>query len=352
MLIADGTKTIEGVRAADAEKKRITRAGKKKKGSPGRPGETTPALTWQDDDVGTFCAVTSRSGQYWVKEDNGHYLVTYAPSRVNRRRPGEEYRTLGEEIASLKEAKALAQADYERYSAPAPAPAPAPTPAPSLAGGETVAPTTTAPADFDLIHGNPWELARIIIAKVDGQRARNIACTILDGLNHKLDKPKSFDKFMGENSAAAAKLRDENQRLKIKCDALKGEVEDLKVEIEKLKTPDMLDALVTLLRATPEDERGSVINGLMKAAFDKAKGNRASEAPPPSNSTDAIGQWQIKPKKYVTGWSWFATDGSVSLNSNPATLFATQDEAETDARAAIARAGQSQPAAIAEERRR
>jgi hypothetical protein len=45
----------------------------------------------------------------------------------------------------------------------------------------------------------------------------------------------------------------------------------------------------------------------------------------------------------VKGWSWFATNGSVSLNDNPAALFATQEEAEANARAAIARAGQLQP---------
>ena len=49
---------------------------------------------------------------------------------------------------------------------------------------------------------------------------------------------------------------------------------------------------------------------------------------------------QIRPKKYVSGWFWSATNGSVSLNSNPAALFATQEEAEADARAVIARSGQ------------
>ena len=51
---------------------------------------------------------------------------------------------------------------------------------------------------------------------------------------------------------------------------------------------------------------------------------------------------QIRPKKYVSGWFWSATNGSVSLNSNPAALFATQEEAEADARAVIARSGQLQ----------
>jgi hypothetical protein len=44
----------------------------------------------------------------------------------------------------------------------------------------------------------------------------------------------------------------------------------------------------------------------------------------------------------------------VKLNSNPAALFATQEEAKANARAVTAGAGQEQeqPAAIAEERRR
>jgi hypothetical protein len=107
----------------------------------------------------------------------------------------------------------------------------------------------------------------------------------------------------------------------------------------------------------------NVANGKDKVAAQSAELAPSANVPtePPLQSSDeaplldmptgAIDQWQIKAKKYVKGWSWFATDGSVSLNSNAATLFATQEEAEANARAVIAGVGQERPAAIAEERR-
>jgi ParB/RepB/Spo0J family partition protein len=60
------------------------------------------------------------------------------------------------------------------------------------------------------------------------------------------------------------------------------------------------------------------------------KARHAAEA---SNSN---GRWEIKPNKYLKGWTWFATDGSATLTSNPGALFATEMEARIDANAAIA----------------
>jgi ParB-like chromosome segregation protein Spo0J len=243
-------------------------------------------------------------------------------------------------------------------TSPAGAPAPAPittSPAASTATnaaklGTPAATDATKPgtAAFDLMQSSPWELARIIVAKIEGVRARDIACAILDQIELKLDKAdrKSIGERMKENSAAQiAKLQDEKRQLETKCLALEGEVKDLRDEIAELKVVDLFDALVTLLRATPEDERAHTINVLMKEVLDRAKGDSATVEPTPpvptatelsANSNTAIGQWQIKPQKYVNSWSWFATNGSVSLNSNPTTLFATPEEAETNARAVIA----------------
>jgi hypothetical protein len=47
--------------------------------------------------------------------------------------------------------------------------------------------------------------------------------------------------------------------------------------------------------------------------------------------------WQIKTHKYAKGLSWSATNGTMNLNSKPGVLFATEDEARADARAAIER---------------
>jgi hypothetical protein len=58
----------------------------------------------------------------------------------------------------------------------------------------------------------------------------------------------------------------------------------------------------------------------------------------------AINQWQVKFKKYPAGWFWSATsENNASMSNKPGVLFASQGEAEGDARAAIARAEESQP---------
>jgi hypothetical protein len=123
----------------------------------------------------------------------------------------------------------------------------APTATDAAATMTSASPPTTDAAEptnagFDLIQGNPWELARTIVAKIDAKQARNIACAILDGLSHKLNHRKSIGEFMEEKAAADAKLQDEKQRLKLKCLALEGEVQDLKAEIQKLKAPSGNDA--------------------------------------------------------------------------------------------------------------
>jgi ParB-like chromosome segregation protein Spo0J len=138
----------------------------------------------------------------------------------------------------------------------------------------------------------------------------------------------------GEQNLVAT-LRDEKRRLEIKCVALESEVTDLKAVIEKPLTRDTLvDALVKWVVPTKtKEEREFELGKLMRAVL--ATADTAASATS-KTATPAISQWQIKTRKYVNGWSWSATDGSVSLNSNPAALFATQAEAEGDARAAIA----------------
>jgi hypothetical protein len=62
---------------------------------------------------------------------------------------------------------------------------------------------------------------------------------------------------------------------------------------------------------------------------------QSSTEAPPSKSN---GKWEeIKTHKYKDGHSWFVTNGTTSLNSKPGVLFATEEEARTDARVAIDR---------------
>jgi hypothetical protein len=198
----------------------------------------------------------------------------------------------------------------------------------------------TAATNVDLVQDSPWGLARTIVAKIDGLRARDIACAILDELTRKLNEQdrKPLGEFIEEaNADQVARLQDENQRLEIKCLALESEVKNLKVQIQKLKAPSGNDADAT---ASAEVRKNHF------AAEEKAVAPTATAGS--ANSNISIDGWQVKFKQYPAGWFWSATNENVSLNSNPSVLFATPEEAEANARAAIARA---QPAPIAEERR-
>jgi hypothetical protein len=133
------------------------------------------------------------------------------------------------------------------------------------------------------------------------------------------------------------------RELELKIAGLESEIEDLK------KAPrgsvSLIDAVKAVIDSDASewgplaDIRPRIIKAMKPLLADLRK--FATPAPssteaPPSNSN---GQWQVKPNQYLNGWAWFATNGSVSLNSKPGALFETEEEARADARAAIERAG-------------
>jgi hypothetical protein len=173
------------------------------------------------------------------------------------------------------------------------------------------------------------ELARKLAT---AEQAKQAAYRKVDELEDRLkalegEEPKGgIDRLAAALIAALKSTKVSREKAELTIERICAE---LGIDPHKLNVPDS-KAAAQSVEPTPT----------APAPTDPLQGS-ASEASNPSMQTD--GQWQIKPKKYVKGWSWFATNGSVSLNDNPAALFATQEEAEANARAAIARAGQLQP---------
>jgi hypothetical protein len=100
-----------------------------------------------------------------------------------------------------------------------------------------------------------------------------------------------------------------------------------------------IDVLARAIEAARNDEDAAEAGKKHLAAVEPASTAPSTTEGSANSNISTDGQWQIKLNKYVKGWSWFATDGNASMNGNPAALFATQGEAEADARAAIARSG-------------
>jgi hypothetical protein len=136
---------------------------------------------------------------------------------------------------------------------------------------------------------------------------------------------------------AAIEWRDrEIQRLQAELKDLKG------ADLPTLTTAKHIEALTALLKKVSREAQELAVEDLCrKLKLDPHKLSIKSEAAPTEHSaseaSSSNGPWLIKPTKYVNGWSWFATNGSSNLNSKPGTLFATEVEAQADARAAIAR---------------
>ena len=88
------------------------------KGKADKPAEAT-ALVWEKDGFGSPQATTSK-GCYSIIEVGKHgHLVNYLPDKGSRV-PGQKHRTVEAHIKSVEAAKAIAQADFEKYFAPAP----------------------------------------------------------------------------------------------------------------------------------------------------------------------------------------------------------------------------------------
>jgi ParB-like chromosome segregation protein Spo0J len=116
------------------------------------------------------------------------------------------------------------------------------------------------------------------------------------------------------------------------------------------------DLACGFLHLLSDDERRAAFmealgTALMAADKPEIAGSAdGNDQDPATSAEETSGEWQIKIKKYVEGWFWTATatdKNKEALHSGPV---ATREEAENNARAAIERAGQKQPAAaIAEE---
>jgi len=124
-------------------------------------------------------------------------------------------------------------------------------------------------------------------------------------------------------------------------------IEGFKSEIEELKAvrtlPALIEMLAEQLRYMPMGERVHAMRSLVEKAditqtdvLEQAvKTSEPDNAPAPSDPTD---QWKIAVKKYQAGWFWTATDDENEKQGGPVK---TKEEAEADARAAIARKDKS-----------
>jgi hypothetical protein len=102
--------------------------------------------------------------------------------------------------------------------------------------------------------------------------------------------------------------------------------------------------------ASKEDNREAIVDVLADVigVTDKTASDANGSEADPKVSADRMretfaamddetsGEWQIKAKKYSKGWWWSATIGDRTLSCPTDVLFATQDEAQGAARAAIA----------------
>jgi hypothetical protein len=154
-----------------------------------------------------------------------------------------------------------------------------------------------------------------------------------------------------------AKLQDEKRQLEIKCLALEGEVMDVWAENTKLKAEKahkmtrvdagccsfcgkndvhklISSALLNSNSSRLKPAYSIICNECVAECAEICK-EAEEKAAAPSSASNSTDGWEIKTGKYVNGWSYFATDGSVSLNNDSATLFETQEEAQAAARKAI-----------------
>jgi hypothetical protein len=122
------------------------------------------------------------------------------------------------------------------------------------------------------------------------------------------------------------------RELEIQIEGFKSEIEDLQAKLKvPLSREALIDALVAFVTPLPHGERKTAINNLMTTALKHFAASIDEDA------SITTGKWEINFKQYPKGWWWSATNGNASISSNPAALFATREEAEADARAAIAR---------------